>query len=83
MEAITNILIKMAQNNKFIQWLVIAGCFTCGLVYIQHLTIDSQKKLSEGLQKAVEAQVICQDELRALRSDLKAVEIEMAKMKAK
>ncbi len=71
METLINILIKMTQNNKFMQWLVIAACFTCGLVYIQHLTIDSQKKLSEGLQKAVEAQVICQDELRSLRSDLK------------
>ena len=83
METLLKVIIEIMKDNKYIQVLFIAACFAVGLVYIQHLTIDSQKKLSEGLEKAVKAQVICQDELRSLRSDLKAVEIELAKMKKK
>ena len=83
MEALTKVIISIMKDNKYLQVLFIAACFAVGLVYIQHLTIDSQKKLSEGLEKAVNAQVICQDELRELRKDLKDLEIELVKLKEK
>ena len=77
------IIYKIMKDNKLGSYLFTALAFAAALIYIHGIQLNHTVSSTDALNKAIKATSVCQDDLRALRDDIKELEVEIAVLKEK
>ena len=77
------LIYRFMKDNKLGSYLFTALAFAAALIYIHGIQMNHTVSSTDALNKAIKATSIGQDDLRALRDDMKELEVEIAVLKEK